>query len=288
VDLGPVGIWWSGTWSGPDGSPAAGATAAEALGYGALWSSGGFEPGFPDRFGRLLDATTTVAVASGILSIWHLTPAQAAEGVRALGPERSSRFLLGLGASHAPMVELLDTAYARPYGRMVDYLDGLDQEGPEVGPDHRVLAALGPRMLELAAQRCAGAHPYFVPVEHVAEARRLMGPDALLAPELAVVLDPDPVTARATARGYAQGYLGLPNYTNNLRTLGYGDDDIGGSGSDRLIDAVVAWGDTGRIAERVRQFLDAGADHVCIQVVAERQAGFPLDAYRSLAAAVLA
>ncbi len=287
MDLGPVGIWWSGTWAGPDGTPGGSAGQMESLGYRALWTSGGFEEGFPNRFGRLLEATERTVVASGILSIWHATPEQVADGIRALGPERSRRFVLGLGVSHGPIVELLDTAYARPYSRMVDYLDGLDRQGPEVGPDRRLLAALGPRMLELAAQRCAGAHPYFVPVEHLTRARDQLGPDTYLAPELAVVLDPNPVTARATARQYTRGYLGLPNYVNNLRSLGFDDHDVEGAGSDRLVDAVMAWGDVDRIAERVRQFHDAGADHVCIQVVSDRTAGFPLESYRALAPAVL-
>jgi probable F420-dependent oxidoreductase len=287
MDLGRVGVWWSGTWSGTDGSPAGSASQIESLGYGALWTSGGFDDGFPDRFGQLLRATQRVAVASGILSIWHATPAQVADGIRTLGPDLSPRFVLGLGVSHAPVVELLDTPYARPYNRMVDYLDGLDGQGPEVGPERRVLAALGPRMLDLAAERCAGAHPYFVPAEHVARARDGLGPDTYLAPELAVVLDPNPVTARAAARQYTRGYLGLPNYVNNLRSLGFSGDDVEGAGSDRLVDAVMAWGDVDRIAERVRQFHDAGADHVCIQVVADRAAGFPLEAYRALAPALL-
>jgi probable F420-dependent oxidoreductase len=139
-------------------------------------------------------------------------------------------------------------------------------------------------MLTLAAERAAGAHPYFVPVEHVDGARRLMGPGPLLAPEVAVVVESDPAVARAVARGYTEGYLGLPNYADNLRRLGYGDEDLAGAGSDRLVDAVVAWGDPAAIADRVRSYHQAGADHVCLQVVVDRSAGFPLDAYRSLAA----
>jgi probable F420-dependent oxidoreductase len=142
-------------------------------------------------------------------------------------------------------------------------------------------------MLTLAAERAAGAHPYFVPVEHIARARHLMGPGPLLAPELAVVLEPDPVVARARAREYTTGYLGLTNYAHNLATLGFGDD-LEGGGTDRLVDAVVAWGDTAAIAQRVRAFHDAGADHVCVQVVADRSDGFPFDAYRQLAPALLA
>jgi probable F420-dependent oxidoreductase len=286
MELGEVGIWWSGSWSGADGTPGAAAAAVESLGYTALWSSGGFEPGFPDRFGRLLDATDHLPVASGILSIWHADPAHVAQAVTGLEAAHPGRFLLGLGASHAPIVEQLGTAYASPYSRMVQYLDQLDDHGPAVAADRRVLAALGPRMLTLSAERAAGAHPYFVPVEHVARARELIGPGPLLAPELAVVLETDAVVARATAREYTTGYLRLPNYANNLRSLGFGDE-LEEGGSDKLVDAVVAWGDASTIAERVRAFHDAGADHVCVQVVADRSKGFPLDAYRKLAPALL-
>ena len=167
---------------------------------------------------------------------------------------------------------------------MVAYLDALDALDVPVPPERRVLAALGPRMLGLAAARAAGAHPYFVPVEHTARARGILGRGPLLAPEVAVVLETDATRARELARAYAATYLHLPNYTNNLRTLGFGDDDIGGGGSDRLIDAVIPWGDVATIARRVREHHDAGADHVCVQVVAGREA-FPLDRYRELARA---
>jgi probable F420-dependent oxidoreductase len=287
VDLGPVGIWWSGSWAGPDGAPASAAADMERLGYGTLWSSAGFETGLPDRFAGLLDVTERVTVATGILSIWHSTPDQIAAGVRNLGPERAERFLLGLGASHGVIVEALGTGYVRPYSKMVQTLDSLDGLGPEVAKPKRMLAALGPRMLELAAERSAGAHPYFVPLEHIARAREIVGPGPLLAPELAVVLDTDPETARATARSYTEGYLTLPNYVNNLLALGFTADDVEGGGSDRLVDAVVAWGDAERIAERVRAFRDAGADHVCVQVVGEHSTGFPSAAYETLAAVLL-
>jgi probable F420-dependent oxidoreductase len=152
----------------------------------------------------------------------------------------------------------------------------------------RVLAALGHRMLELAAQRAAGAHPYFVPVQHTARARSILGPAPLLAPEVAVVLESDPVAARALAREYAHGYLGLPNYTQNLRSFGFGDEDIDGGGSDRLIDAVIPWGNARTIADRVREHHDAGADHVCLQVIsATGRGGFPLAEYTELAGALL-
>jgi len=171
--------------------------------------------------------------------------------------------------------------------RYLDALDALDQPVAAVAPDRRVLAALGPRMLELSAERAAGAHPYFVPVEHTARARRLLGQGPLLAPELTAVLEQDPVTARATARTFTSGYLTLPNYTNNLRSFGFDDEDLAGGGSDRLVDAVVAWGDADAVAARVREHHQAGADHVCVQVLSPSNQSFPLAQYRELAAVLL-
>jgi probable F420-dependent oxidoreductase len=282
MDLGRTGVWWSGSWRVADDPTANTAQELESLGYGALWSSGRFDPGLSPHFERLLGSTMHVAVASGIVSIWAGAPEDVGPAVAALEERFPGRFLLGIGASHAPAVE----NYTRPYSHVVAYLDALDALPVPVPPERRVLAALGPRMLELAAARAAGAHPYFVPVEHTARARGTLGPGPLLAPEVAVVLDTDPARAREAARQYASIYLNLPNYTNNLRTFGYGDDDIGGGGSDRLIDAVIPWGDAATIAARIREHHDAGADHVCIQVVAGRE-GFPLDQYRELAPALL-
>lgn len=250
----------------------------EALGYGALWSSGGFEPGLSPRFADELAATRHMAVASGIVSIWATTPAELAPAVAELEVRFPGRFVLGLGASHAPLA----ADYHRPYSKMVEFLDHLDAVDPPVAAPRRVLAALGPRMLTLAAERAAGAHPYFVPVEHTAAARGILGPGPLLAPEVTVVLESDADRARAAARAFTTGYLAMQNYANNLRSLGYGDEDLAGGGSDRLVDAVVAWGDAGRVAARVREHLEAGADHVCVQVVGGGD-GFPLEDYRSLA-----
>ena len=252
----------------------------EALGFGTLWSSGGFERGLAPHFEQLLAATRQLHVASGIVSIWAASPDEVGPAVAALEATYPGRFVLGLGASHAAIAP----DYARPYSRMVAFLDALDAFDQPVPPARRFLAALGPRMLELAAARAAGAHPYFVPVEHTARARDVLGRGPLLAPEVAVVLDADPDTARALARRYASIYLDLPNYSNNLRTLGFDDDDIGGGGSDRLIDAVIPWGDADTVAARVRAHLDAGADHVCIQVIADHN-DFPLQGYQELAAA---
>lgn len=282
MDLGPVGVWWSGSWDVEGRPEASAAGELEALGYGAIWSSGGFNPGLSSRFGRLLAATEHLVVASGIVNIWKAAAEEIASSVAELDAAHPGRFLLGIGASHAPAVE----GYNRPYTHMVAYLDALDRAVPTVPKERRALAALGPRMLELAAERSAGAHPYFVPVEHTAFARGVMGPGPLLAPELTVVLESDPRRARETARTFTTGYLRLPNYADNLRRFGFDDDDLSGGGSDRLVDAVVLWGSPEAVAGRVREHHEAGADHICVQVVGGGD-GFPLGAYRELAASLV-
>jgi probable F420-dependent oxidoreductase len=274
-------VWWSGSWHDADDRDLNVAAELESVGYGTLWSSGGFEPGLAPRFGELLAATDRAVVASGIASIWTTTPSDVGPAVADLRAKFDDRFLFGIGASHSVIVQ----DYTRPYSRMVEYLDGLDALDGVVPPEQRVLAALGPRMLELAKQRSAGAHPYFVPAEHTAYAREVLGPEPLLAPEVAVVLETDRTTALARAREYASIYLPLPNYTNNLRRFGFTDEDIDGGGSDRLIETVIPWGDADTVAERVREHLDAGADHVCVQVIAD-YATFPLAQYRELAPAL--
>jgi probable F420-dependent oxidoreductase len=292
VELGRFGIWGSGPWRLDQRAAEGGEVAAEleSLGFGTLWPGGGQQRGFPPRFRTLLDATSRITVASGILSVWLASPQEVAAGVAALEAAHPGRFLLGLGVSHAPLVERLGERYRRPYRRMVDYLDDLDhldRERPSVPADRRMLAALGPRMLALAAARAAGAHPYFVPVEHTARARQTLGAGPLLAPEQGVVLERDPERARRIARAHVARYLAMPNYTNNLRRFGFGDDDLDGDGSDRLVDAVVAWGDPETVARRVREHHQAGADHVCVQLLSERtEREFPRAEYRELAAAL--
>ena len=282
VALGQIGVWWSGAWRVAEEASVDVAAELEELGYAALWSSGGFEPGLSPQFERLLAATTRMTVFSGIVSIWSTSPDEIALAVADLDHRYPDRFVLGLGASHAAIVE----DYSRPYSHMVAYLDALDVAGPATVRERRVLAALGHRMLGLAADRAAGAHPYFVPVEHTVRARADLGAGPLLAPEVTVVLEKDAGLARQAARAFTAGYLSLPNYANNLRSLGFGDGDLVGGGSDRLIDAVVAWGDTDDVATRVREHLEAGANHVCIQVLAP-MASFPLAAYRELAPALM-
>ena len=279
MELGEVGVWWSGSWTFKADPSINVAAELESLGYGALWSSGGYEPGLSPRFGRLLASTSQIKVASGIVSIWISSPSDIASAAADLERRYPGRFLLGLGASHAFAVE----NYSRPRHHMMEYLDLLDASVPSVPVDQRVLAALGPRMLALAAERASGAHPYFVPVEHTARARQVMGPGAFLAPELTVVLERDPATARSMAKRFTTGYLTLPNYVQNLLTLGFDEDDVAGGGSDRLVDAVVAWGDVDDVLVRVKEHHEAGADHVCIQVVSDDE-GFPLAQYRELAA----
>jgi probable F420-dependent oxidoreductase len=214
-----------------------------------------------------------------------------ANGWRMLSDAYPERFLLGIGVSHQGSVARRGAVYERPLSAMRAYLDAMDRAPstapePEVAP-RLVLAALGPRMLELGAERAHGVHPYFVPVEHTAFARQRLGPGPVLAVEQTVVLESDPSQARDIARGFALDYLQTENYARNLRRMGWTDADLRGQGSDGLIDAVVAWGDVDRVAVRVRQHLDAGADHVCVQVVAEDELDPCLPQLRELAPALL-
>jgi probable F420-dependent oxidoreductase len=258
-----------GAWLGPLGRLSAArerdvAQEIEALGYPALWITESNKEIFAHS-SVVLGATSTLTIASGIANVWAREPETLASGADVLNDAYDGRFVLGIGIGHANMV----ARYDKPLATMRGYLDRmLDHAGGRPTPSTPVpwlIAALRPKMLELAATKAQGSHPYFVPVEHTVDARAALGPDALLAPELAVVLDTDPTTARATARRYMATYLGLANYTNNLRTLGYTDDDLAGGGSDRLVDAVIAWGDVDAIKRRVDEHLDAGADHVCVQ-----------------------
>ncbi|GGO20836.1 TIGR03620 family F420-dependent LLM class oxidoreductase [Micromonospora parathelypteridis] len=262
------------------------ATELEELGYSRLWFSGGFGENVAPRFREILDGTKHIGVASGIVSIWHSSPPEVTAFAQDAERAHPGRFLLGLGASHAVLLEGSGTDYRKPYSKMVEYLNGLDAAG--LPSERRVLAALGPRMLELSRDRSAGAHPYFVPAEHTAEARAAIGPDRLLAPEVAVVLDADAATARATARQYTSGYLALPNYTNNLRRFGWTDEDFAAGGSDRLVDALIPWGTVEKVAAGLEEHYQAGADEVAIQVLNGGDATtFPADAFRALAAALI-
>lgn len=265
----------------------------EDLGYPAVWVPEAVTS--REIFSHaswLLASTERMVVASGIANIWARDAVAMANGWRMLTDAYPGRFVLGLGVSHEGSVGRRGGRYERPYSKMRAYLDAMDRAAssapePEAEP-RRMLAALGPRMLELAAERSLGAHPYFVPVEHTAFARARLGPEPVLAVEQTVVLETDPVEARRIARLFAVDYLQTPNYARNLRRMGWSDQDIAGQGSDALIDAVVAWGDVDRIASRVREHLQAGADHVCVQVVSEDETDVCLKELAELAPALLA
>ncbi|WP_327104119.1 TIGR03620 family F420-dependent LLM class oxidoreductase [Nonomuraea glycinis] len=271
--MGRVGVW-NGTLGGESAAFEREAAAeVERLGFKTLWI--GETPTGKEALvhsALLLGATQQLMVATGIASIWGRDATAAANGADALAEAFDGRFVLGLGVSHAPAVAARGHDYSRPVSAMRTYLDAMDATkyaGPLPEPAPRLLAALRPNMLELAAQRAQGAHPYFVPVEHTARARAVLGPEPILAPEQTVVLDTDPARARRTARRFMSLYLALPNYVNNLRELGWSDEDFADGGSDALVDAIVAWGEPDKIIDRVRAHLDAGADHVCIQPLAD-------------------
>ena len=242
----------------------------ESLGYGTLWE-GGSPPAELLHVEALLDATSTLKVATGIVNVWTADAAEVARSYHRIEAAHPGRFLLGIGVGHPEAT----AQYHSPYQTLVEYLDVLDAEG--VPAERRVLAALGPRVLRLAAERTAGAHPYLVTPEHTRLAREILGPGKLLAPEQRVVLEADPARARAVGRpSVVKPYLGLTNYTANLRRLGFTEADVAGEGSDRLIDALVVSGDDAEIRRRFEAHLDAGADHVAVQLIAEP--GTDLDA----------
>jgi probable F420-dependent oxidoreductase len=286
--LGRVGIWSGQLRVGDPEAARDAASELEELGYGAIWVPGGADRDVLDGVETLLGATRHCVVATGIVNIWAYAPDALAAQQRALVARYPERFLLGLGVGHAANVEgTLDRRYEQPFAEMVAFLDGLDAASPPVPIAERALAALGPRMLALARDRSLGAHPYLADPDHTAQARTILGPGALLAPEQMVVLNDDAAAARAIARDLLERYLVRPNYTNNLRRLGYGEEDLAGGGSDRLIDAIVSWGDEAAIGARVQEQLDAGADHVCIQVLTDGHDEFPLEQWRRLAPALV-
>lgn len=275
--LAGIGVWSAELTFHDPGETADAAAELEGLGYSAIWIPDGFDRAFA-ALDRLLDATSTITVASGILSVWHHDTADVFDWWSGQSDDRRARLLIGLGVSHAPLV---GEQWDRPLMVMTEHLDALDALG--LPADQRCLAALGPRMLELARDRSAGAHPYLVTPEHTEQARQVLG-DRLLAVEQGVVLETDPTRARAVARRAIDGYCGLPNYVRNWKRLGFTDGDVA-SRSDNLVDALVAWGDVDAIYERIEAQRAAGADHVCIQVLNEPGAPMNRAAWRELAAA---
>jgi probable F420-dependent oxidoreductase len=292
IQLGRVGIWTRQLEDQPAAKAQEAARELEELGYGALWFGEAFGRDALVNSGLLLAATQRMVVATGIANIYARDAMAMACGQKTLAEAYPNRFLLGLGVSHIPLVEQLrGHVYDKPVATMRAYLDLMDKAPygsvPPATMPVRVLAALGPKMVELSGERADGAHPYNVNPEHTAEARRILGPKPYLCPEQAVVLEADAEKARGIGRAFLGFYLTLPNYANNLLRLGFNEGDFKDGGSNKLIDAIVAWGDLDAIRKRIGEHHAAGADHVCIQVLTKDPKALPMPEWRELAAALL-
>src|SRR6266498_504627 len=289
MNLGRVGIWTYQLNYQPAAKVREVAAELEELGYGTLWIGESVYREPLTHAGFLLASTGRMVVATGIANIWARDPFTMTAAQLTLAEAYPDRFLLGLGVSHARLIEgIRGHQYRQPLAKMRAYLDAMDEAAAAyravkpVAPP-RVLAALGPKMLELSAERANGAHTYLVTPEHTAKARAQLGPAPWLVVEQAAVLESDPAAARAIGRRHIARYLDLPNYTNNLRRLGFTMEDTADRGSDRLVDGLVAWGDLDAIAARVNDHLAAGADHVCVQVFDADPHGLPLRQWREIA-----
>jgi len=284
--LSGTGIWSSALRYGDLETSAKLAPELEELGFTALW--------VPDVGGNLFDvvekllaATSSIVVATGILNLWMHDPEVTAERFHAFVGQFGPRVLFGIGVSHAPLINSVEPdQYRRPLAKTRGYLEALDAAEHPLPTEDRLLAALGPKMLELARTRAGGTHPYLVTPEHTKVARVALGPDRLVAPEQAVVLETDPTRARQLARAHLSTYLGLPNYTNNWLRFGFTAEDLLDGGTDRLVDALVAWGDDAQVAARIDEHYAAGADHVCVQVLTDDPLTHPIDEWRRLATIV--
>jgi probable F420-dependent oxidoreductase len=286
MDLGKIGIWSAALRRSELSAVVEACAELDELGFGALWFPGGDRADFAERMLAMLGATRRAVIAPGIVSVWtHPASEIAAEHQTFLraGP---GRWLLGLGVSHAHAVERIGLNYDKPIQKLRRYLDELDAASPPVPKDERIIAALGPVALKLSGERSLGTHPYFVPVAHTRVARETLGPGKLIATEQMVALETDPTAARALARQHMAMYLAAPNYANNLLRLGYPQSEIDNGGSDRLVDDIVAWGSPEQVLQRVREHLDAGADHVCIQVLSPDRGTLAMSEWRQLAAAM--
>jgi probable F420-dependent oxidoreductase len=291
IDIGKVGIW-----NFFEMQPAAKAREAaaeiEELGFKVVWMPEAIGREVMTAAGLLLAATRRIVIATGIANIWARDAMTMAAAQKTLCEAYPNRFLLGVGVSHAPMVEgLRGHRYHRPLSAMRTYLQAMDKAlyvapAPQ-GETPRVIGALAPKMLKLSGELADGAHPYFVPPEHSVHARSILGKGPLLAPEQAAVLETDPSKARAIARAHMAMYLELPNYVSNLKRLGFTDADVENGGSDRLVDAIVAWGDIDAVVKRVRSHHDAGADHVCLQMLGSDPSQLPRSQWHELASALL-
>jgi probable F420-dependent oxidoreductase len=269
MNLGTIGVWSGALRNGERSAILDASAELEDLGYGTIWFPGGAHEGLAEHILAILGSTRRVVVATGIVSIWTHPAAAIAAAHHAITQAHPGRFLLGVGISHRQVVEGSGLKYARPLAKLIEYLDELDAAPTPVPIEERILASLGPKSLQLARDRSAGTHPYFVPVAHTRIARQAVGPGKIVAPEQMAVLEADPARARAIARPSMDRYLHAPNYTNNLLRLGYTEEDFANGGSDRLVDDLIAWGDAPKVMQRVSEHHAAGADHVCIQVLTE-------------------
>lgn len=289
--LGAVGVWTGQLGSMPAAQARLAVRQVEELGFGTLWINEAFGREALVFASHLLHWTSQLRIATGIANIWGRDAVTMANGARTLAEAFPGRFILGMGVSHRPFVSSRGHDYGRPLEVMRQYLAAMDQapyRGPAPAePPTRILAALGPGMVDLASGRAAGVHSYFVPVEHTAWARRRLPADHILAPEQAVVLLDDADAARRRARQHTAAYLKLSNYVDNLRRLGWADSDLADEGSDALVDAIVAWGSADTIAGRVQAHLDAGADHVAVQVLGPEPDRLAVQDLRTLAPVVL-
>ena len=289
--LGRVGLWTRQLDIQPAERVRTTIAELEELGWGSLWSWEVFGREALTNAALLLAATRRMVIGTGIANIWARDPVAMAAAQRTLAEAYPGRFVLGIGVSHAPIVDARGHRYQRPLDKLRGYLDAMNaapwQGPPLVEEPARVLAALGPRMLELAAERAAGALLYNTPPEVTASARSVVGSGPLLAVEQAVLVEDDPAQARRIGREFIAFYLTLPNYVRAWERAGFGPQERADGGSDRLVDAVVAWGRPEAIAERVRAHLDAGADHVCLQVLESDPNGLPVASWRALAPALL-
>ncbi len=289
--LGPVGVWLGVLRAATIDQERRAAQQLEVLGYGSIWCGEGI--GGKEAFAHqslLLAATERIVTGTGIANVWARHPATMQGGAATLGAAYPGRFVLGVGISHAPMVDRSGQSYEKPLAHMDHYLEAMDAAAADApateSPVPRVVAALRPQMLGLARERADGAHPYFVPASHTPLARQALGPDKLLIPEQAVVLNTDAGKARRIAREHMKNYLQLPNYVNNLLHLGYSNEDLAEGGSDHLVDDIVAWGDEAKIADRIQEHLQGGADHVLLQPLGDL--GEALGQLEALAPIVLA
>ena len=290
--LGRVGVWTFAFDARPWSQVEVDVRAIESLGFPALWvPEGGGSRDVTSHLALLLGATERLTVCSGIANITAREPDVLQAAVVTLADAFGDRVVVGIGVGHEYTTQRRGVEWKGPLGRMRAYVDRMDASGhlpAPAEPPRRMLAALGDGMLRLAAERALGAHTYFVPVEHTAHAREVVGPEPVLAVEQTVVHSTDGALARRLGRAWASDYLELPNYANNWRRLGYGEDDVTGGASERLVDAAVAWGDVDAVARRVRDHLDAGADHVCVQLIFGDEAEVGVPQLRELAPALLA